>query len=522
MKILKWLMSRSGKIALSMAQTVGLSAVIGVAGVAAWQYLDSPSEDTAFNLRPSYNSGEVVYVAGAAGGSYGANGEVQSGFLATPSKAIEMTEKLALAQKRQEEYGESVSISDSSADPSTPQAYQMGGSEGLGMGANRANEEDLKNNPLALTKQSLAGVSDAIAQAQAQAQQQGENGAAKQGDAPATLASVSHDWGSSAATRGIGGGGTSSGGNAFNSSFVVQDSGKGTPKDASEALNNAEQVMKTFQAQASSIQEGARIRSKADFGGGVGSGRDGTVGDGRNSKEGRDLEFIRKRSADAAKNKNRAANEGSRAFLASTKVSGGISVSGENVTTGQGQGSADFESPTASALGGVQSWTAGEEGKAEERDDSMKKIRLWLWIALPLALAAMPWIAAMSTVAAALCSNPLTLPKGILMWIKAAALCLAALSPVMALLGVSVNHINHHGGATLSTWGVTVAGILAAGLGLCMIPAVGRGINVLSWKTIWTIVAPVGIGLAGAGALTGAVKGDEAVDTTVLDNTNNQ
>lgn len=516
MKILKWLMSRSGKIALSMAQTVGLSAVIGVAGVAAWQYLDSPSEDTAFNLGPSYNSGEVVYVAGAAGGSYGANGEVQSGFLARPSKAIEMTEKLALAQKRQEEYGESVSISDSSADPSTPQAYQMGGSEGLGMGANRANEENLKNNPLALTKQSLAGVSDAIAQAQAQAQQQGENGAAKQGDAPATLASVSHDWGSSAATRGIGGG------NTFDSSFVIQDSGKITPKAAADVLENADQVVKGFQTQTASIKERVMMRSRSNFDTGLDGGREGTVGDGRNSKEGRDLEFIRKRSADAAKNKNRAANEGSRAFLASTKVSGGISVSGENVTTGQGQGSADFESPTASALGGVQSWTAGEEGKAEERDDSMKKIRLWLWIALPLALAAMPWIAAMSTVAAALCSNPLTLPKGILMWIKAAALCLAALSPVMALLGVSVNHINHHGGATLSTWGVTVAGILAAGLGLCMIPAVGRGINVLSWKTIWTIVAPVGIGLAGAGALTGAVKGDEAVDTTVLDNTNNQ
>ena len=98
MNIFKWL-GKSGKIALSTAQAVGLSAVIGVAGIAAWQYLDAPSDNTAFNLGGQYNPGEVVYVAGANGGSYGANGEVQSSFLATPSKAIEMTEKMALAQR---------------------------------------------------------------------------------------------------------------------------------------------------------------------------------------------------------------------------------------------------------------------------------------------------------------------------------------------------------------------------------------------------------------------------------------
>lgn len=93
MNIFKWLTGRAGKMALSAAQAVGLSAVVGVAGIAAWQYLDSPADNTAFNPAAQYDPGEVVYVAGASGGAYGANGEVESAFRAKPSKAIEMTEK---------------------------------------------------------------------------------------------------------------------------------------------------------------------------------------------------------------------------------------------------------------------------------------------------------------------------------------------------------------------------------------------------------------------------------------------
>ena len=38
MNIFKWLTGRAGKMALSAAQAVGPSAVVGVAGIAAWQY----------------------------------------------------------------------------------------------------------------------------------------------------------------------------------------------------------------------------------------------------------------------------------------------------------------------------------------------------------------------------------------------------------------------------------------------------------------------------------------------------
>ena len=84
MKIINWLKNRSGKMALSMSQGIGLAAVVGVAGVAAYQMFSSPevNPDTVF----SSHDDDVVYVAGGSSGAYsgvgyGENngGEVQSG-----------------------------------------------------------------------------------------------------------------------------------------------------------------------------------------------------------------------------------------------------------------------------------------------------------------------------------------------------------------------------------------------------------------------------------------------------------
>lgn len=396
MKIFKWLTDRGGKIALSAAQAVGLSAVVGVAGIAAWQFLDTPTDNTAFNLGGQHNRGEVVYVAGASGGTYGENGEIQSAFMATPSKAIEMTEKQALAQKQAEEAAESftIPVDDVPSSPALAGAYQMGGSEGLGMGGNFANEEILKNNPMAFAQQSIAGVTDAITRAQAQAQGAGQNGTAaaaggQQAGAAPALASASRDWGSSAATRGLSGGG----GTAFNSSFVVQDSQKGGGSAASAGTpEQAARVMQQFQEQlAASGQEGQRLRAQANFGGsqGLDPNWDATAAGFRNAREGKDLEFIRKRSADAAGNRNRAANEGARAFLASTKISGGLRVSGANVTTGQGQSSADFNGEYDSQLRAIQGWSTDSNVEAAQRQEDRNAMLKWMWTATAVALAAM-------------------------------------------------------------------------------------------------------------------------------------
>lgn len=505
MNIFKWL-GKSGKIALSTAQAVGLSAVIGVAGIAAWQYLDAPSDNTAFNLGGQYNPGEVVYVAGANGGSYGANGEVQSSFLATPSKAIEMTEKMALAQKQAEEYEEAAA--NQALAPSDPQAYQMGGTEGLGMGANRANEEDLKNNPMAFAKQSLSGVSDAIANAQAQAQQAAAAGGQAQGAAPAgTLASASRDWGSSAATKG-----GSGGGNAFNSSFVVQDSSKKGGKGSGAAGKNQtpEQIMKNFQSQVASAQENARLRARASFGQDemLASDKNLKALDARSSREKSDLAFIRKRSADAAANRNRAANEAARAWLASEEVSGGMSsISGETVTTGQGQGSKDFNDATETQLRGIRNYsTADFEADALKRKQDRDNIRMWMWIAIPTALAAMV------AIPAAIASAGWLFGSG---WIFAAAIAAVALIPVMFLLITSAKYATTYSGSSLSTWGMVIGGVLTAGLGIAFIPGVGFSAKWATWAQLLLGGGAAGLGALGAWWATSGTK-DETLDSDSL------
>ena len=500
MNIFKWL-GKSGKIALSTAQAVGLSAVIGVAGIAAWQYLDAPSDNTAFNLGGQYNPGEVVYVAGANGGSYGANGEVQSSFLATPSKAIEMTEKMALAQKQAEEYEEAAA--NQALAPSDPQAYQMGGTEGLGMGANRVNEAELKNNPMAFAQQSLTGVTDAIANAQAQAQQAAAAGQAQ--GAAGTLASASRDWGSSA-TGGRGGG------NAFNSSFVVQDSSKNGGKGAGAAGKNQtpEQIMKNFQSEVAAAQEGARLRARASFGQDemLASDKNLKALDARSSREKSDLAFIRKRSADAAANRNRAANEASRAWLASEEVSGGMSsISGETVTTGQGQGSKDFNDATETQLRGIRNYsTADFEADALKRKQARDNIRMWMWIAIPTALAAIV------AIPAAIASAGWLFGSG---WILAAAIAAVALIPVLFLLITSAKYATTYSGSSLSTWGMVIGGVLTAGIGAAFIPGVGFAVKWATWAQLLLGGGAAGLGALGAWWATSGTK-DETLDSDSL------
>ena len=92
-----------------------------------------------------------------------------------------------------------------------------------------------------------------------------------------------------------------------------------------------------------------------------------------------ELKDISKRSADAAKNQNRAANEGSRAFLASTRNSGGMTVEGgkELETTG----SADFESATKQPLKAIGDWKEAQDDYAKKQDKA-RKLLMWMILGL--------------------------------------------------------------------------------------------------------------------------------------------
>lgn len=450
MNIFKWLTGRAGKMALSAAQAVGLSAVVGVAGIAAWQYLDSPADNTAFNPAAQYDPGEVVYVAGASGGTYGANGEVESAFRAKPSKAIEMTEKMTLAQKQAQAMEDDV-IPSVSVSP-TPSAYQMGATEGLGMNANDGKGEGLDGNPLAAIQGTMSGMKDVISRAQAQAQAQAGAQNPEEKPGKATLAS---------AKRTSAGSSSAGHGQAFNSSFVIQNSGKNTGSRAVAGAGSPEEVGNIFasaQAQANRTVEGMQMRSRSNFGPGnnsLGADKDLSVGDARSSKEGKDLVFIQKRSADAARNKNRSANEGSRAFLASTKVSGGMRIVGDTVAIGQGQGSKDFDNVNEANLRGIGKWTQSAVDEATLRRIDRQNLQKWLWKAIATCLAAMIAI-------------PL-LKHSFWGWFAAIALTVVALATAAMAIVKAGQFANKWGGSGMSTAVIIVGGLMAAGVAMAWI-----------------------------------------------------
>lgn len=509
MNIFKWITGRAGKVALSAMQAVGLSAVVGVAGIAAWQYLDSPAENNSFTPG-AYNPGEVVYVSGAntgsyASGSYAGGGEAQSSvqISANTFKRLERQEMAEQAARDMDEY--SPEVSSSAIGP----AYQMGGTDGLGTGANAANEIELKNNPLAAMQQSMAGVSDMVAQAQQQAQQQaqaGKEGAPVGAASSPALASASKNW-SAGATGGASG-------NAFNSSFAVQDSGKNTRNGGGPSASaNPGDILASAQRAMNNATEGARMRAQATFGSeNIGANRDASVQGFRSSKEGRDLKYITKRSNDAAKNRNRAANEGSRAFLASTKISGGMMISAENVTTGQGQGSKDFTTDTDSQLRDIKTWqTDTAEVDAAQRKKDRDDLRKWIWIAVPLALALTPFIAR-----AAFLGTVTPWPWNLVWWIIAGILAGIAIAPCITLLAKGVEYAKNYGGSSLSTWASVLGGTLTAMIGVSLIPAVGK---LLAGLTNWIVaLGGLGAGLGAAWLTTGLTK-DAALDTEQLLNT---
>lgn len=397
MNIFKFL-NEKGKVALSALQIGGVAAVVGVAGVAAFQFLGTPEEDnTAFN--PSqYNSGEVVYVSGAntggyQSGSYSGNGAESGPLSRISAKSINRMDRQAQLERAQaemeEEYAQMQATAQESAAPQTPAGYQMGDSEGgLGLLSNAADAEALKNNSMGALSQSMGNIQGMIANAQAQAQAAAEG---KDGAKAAGLASAKADWGSKA-------GSSNGGSNGVNMSFSVQNSGKNAPKGGSggAAMGGPNVDMSNIQAQAAQMLEGARIKGKSSFGesSGMNGYKNASVGKGRGlDKGGTDLEFARKTSVEVAKSKTRSANEGAKAFLASATLSGGLMITSENFETGSGQGSKDFENEHQVNLRGIKTWGAELELSEDTRDHDRNVLLNWMIAATAVTMAAMVLIA---------------------------------------------------------------------------------------------------------------------------------
>lgn len=477
MNILKKLASRSGKIALSALQAVGLTAVVGAGAVAAYQFLGSSSDDnTAFNPAGQYNPGEVVYVSGANTGSYAGNayrgkldrstGEPGSS-MRVSAKTLKLLENQELAERAAQEMAENEAEMAMAA-PIDGSAYQLGQTEGLGMGANAVDQQLLTGGSMGAMTSQMANIKGAIANAQQQAQAQAKDkegkGATKK-EAP-TLASATPGWRSGSSSGGGSGGG--------GSSFVLQNSGKNG--QANMNASDVQGILSHAQNMMNGAMEGTQIKAKASFGKneGLGKSRDATVMRGRNAQKGKDdLEFFTKRSIDVAANKNRHNTEGN-VFLASTQISGGLMIGAEHINTSEGKGSKDFSSSTNAQVQAARDFVADPTiiDPLDELNTDMNNLIL-LWLGTVAGVYALCKVIFWLSNAA----KAAPYPWNIVLWVAVGIAVAAGLALCAKLIYESAQYANNHGGGWLSTLAGLTGCIGGAALILSLLYNVSEGVQ---------------------------------------------
>lgn len=363
MKLINLFKSKTGKMALSAMQAVGLSAAVGVAGIAAWQMMGSSSEPALNTVFSSSDDQEVVFVAGGtagayASGNYGVGGEVQSGLRAKMSHDMQLMQEDAAR---------------ANAEPDAPafvqqeqqiQAFKMdGASGGLGMGANAANELGVNmEGGLEGVQQQMAAMQAALAAQQEAAAAAGQAAAGNVAQAAAQAAAQ----GQQAGAWGMADGMARASGSNLNSTPLQAGTGREGGASASGTLGGAQ------------IAGAAGARGPMET---LQGSRQSTSGFGRalrwDGGDGIDyIASLQKQSADVSQNRDRSANEGSRIFMAGERLSGGIQLDGGTLTTGNAS-SSDFSSDDAlSALGsagtGVQEDVVTYEEARQQLADDMK------------------------------------------------------------------------------------------------------------------------------------------------------
>lgn len=364
MKILQLLMGRVGKATLTTTQAIVASAAVGIGGVAAWQMLGADSgADNAFNSL-GYQQDEVVYVSSSTSGQYGRGENQQSAFRAAPSKAIEMQQREAEFLRQQEAERAAAERARYEADTraSGPEAAPLGKlNEGLG---NKRMEAMTPEQIKAMQEAALQQAKDAAAAGKANA------------DAAALAASAGVQGAAGRngtfSSRGISMPGTSSGSPAFVGMPGSVDSGKnGKRSDSAPAISGTGR-------EGAAVPNSRNLRARASFG--------AQVKDGKISRDFNSLELMAKRSAEIAGNAYRASNEAGRALLASTRNSGGITLNGGEVSTGQGASSDDYGDVSGSlrGLGAAMNNLTDQEMDFKEARKSLRK-NFWGLLAATIA-----------------------------------------------------------------------------------------------------------------------------------------
>lgn len=174
-------------------------------------------------------------------------------------------------------------------------------------------------------------------------------------------------------------GGTS--GNVFNTASNASGSrsgGAGTPSSTGGSAGGGYQFSGAMPSGSSAMGLGGSSSSSGSTF--IAGSRNGTVGNGtRSNREKNELKDIAKRSADAASNAHRSANEGSRALLASYTKSAGIDV--EEASEMETPSSSDLANDNKRKLKAVGDWAQKQDEKAKKQAKDRKTLT-WMFLGL--------------------------------------------------------------------------------------------------------------------------------------------
>ena len=360
MNIFKFLKSRIGAVSISAGKMAGVALTAGLVGVNVYNYATSSPAAQEARVR---SFSEVL----ASGGILPED---------TTMNFAMGNVQFASAEERAAQEGTIFDAGDAdvSALQGAMNSFSVRGSAlgagegGLGMGANAAVELGPDGKPLTGNAAGTDGA--AVGAAAAASAQGGQTKINKLGEEPAgglQRASIARASGNNLGSSSGGGFGGNSRSSAAGN--ATAEAAARLSASSSYALSGAMPKGSTLIASNDSIRGAAG--GATEF---VSGSRFGRSAMGARSREGESLRDMALASSKVAANANRSANEGTSPFMARERLSGGITVEGENLNEFQGTADTSFEDDMNRRERGVTA--AADEADTSEQERKNHRTRL--------------------------------------------------------------------------------------------------------------------------------------------------
>lgn len=442
MNIFKFLKSRIGAVSISAGKMAGVALTAGLVGVNVYNYATSSPAAQEARVR---SFSEVLTSGGILPEDNTMNfalGNVQ----------------FASAEERAAQEGTIFDAGDAdvSALQGAMNSFSVRGSAlgagegGLGMGANAAVELGPDGKPLTGNAAGTDGA--AVGAAAAAAAQGGQTKINKLGEEPAgglQRASIARASGSNLGSSSAGG----FGGNTRSSA-----AGNATAEAAARLRSSSSYALSGAMPKGSTlIASNGNIRGAAggatEF---VAGSRFGRSAMGARSQEGESLRDMALASSKVAANANRSANEGTSPFMARERLSGGITVEGENLNEFQGTADTSFEDDMNRRERGVVAAADEVDTSEQERKNHRSRLSKMLIALIPTVFMGMMTIQSL---------------KGSGPWGMVAAIAVTALlaAMIIAFTVDAAKYISKYGADGWSVASLIGSAVMAAGLVLAWI-----------------------------------------------------